>query len=73
MSLSSSTHENKASANKENGHSDRFGAVRTMNKTIDGIQQSREIIMNQLIMANLDMQSVTTRNRDHTSGTRGGL
>ena len=40
VSLDSSTHEYEASTNKENGFSDRFVAVRTINKTIDGIQHS---------------------------------
>ena len=42
VSLNTSTHENEASENMETSYSDRFGAVRTINKTIDGIQQSRE-------------------------------
>ena len=40
VNLSSSTHEYKASTNMENGFSDRFGAVKTIDKTIDGIQHS---------------------------------
>ena len=40
VNLDSSTHKYEASINKENGFSDRFVAVRTINKTIDGIQHS---------------------------------
>ena len=36
VSLNSSTHKNEASKNMENGYSDRFSAVRTINKTFDG-------------------------------------
>ena len=38
VSLNSSTQENEASTNMETSYSDRFGTVRTINKTIDGIQ-----------------------------------
>ena len=37
LSLNKSTHENEASTKMETGYSDRFGAVRTINKTIDGM------------------------------------
>ena len=40
VNLDSSTQKYEASINKENGFSDRFVAVRTINKTIDGIQHS---------------------------------
>ena len=53
VSLSSSTHENEAPADTENGYSDQFGAVRTINKTMDGLQQSRKF----MTMTNSDMQS----------------
>ena len=39
VSLSKSTDENEASANMENGYLDQFRAVRTINKTVDGIQK----------------------------------
>ena len=42
ISLNSSNHENGASTNRETGSSDHFGAVSTINKTIDVSQQSRE-------------------------------
>ena len=42
VSLNSSTHENKASTNRETGYSDFFGTVSTINKTNDGVHQSRE-------------------------------
>ena len=42
MSLNSSTHENEACTNLENGVSDRFGAVRTINNTVERKQRSRE-------------------------------
>ena len=57
VSLNSSTHKNEASKNMENGYSDRFSAVRTINTTIDGKQQSREF----MAMINLDVQSETTK------------
>ena len=44
VSLNSSTHENKASPNRETGYSDLFGTVSTINKTIDGVHQSREFM-----------------------------
>ena len=44
MSLNSSNQENESSTNMENDYSDRFGAVRTKNKTIDRIQHSREFM-----------------------------
>ena len=44
LSLNCSIHEYEASANMKTGYSDRFGTVRTINKTIDGIQQSRDFI-----------------------------
>ena len=53
VSLSSSTHENEAPADTENGYSDQFGSVRTINKTMDGLQQSRKF----MTMANSDIQS----------------
>ena len=56
MSLNISTDENKESTNRENGYSDRFGAVRTINKTIDGIQYSREF----MTMTKSDVQSGAT-------------
>ena len=40
VGLNSMTHEHEASTNMETGNSDRFGAVRTINKTIDGMQRS---------------------------------
>ena len=57
VSLSSSTHEHEASTNLENGYSDRYSSVRTINKTFDGIQHSREF----MTMTNSDVQSGTTR------------
>ena len=56
MSLNTSTHEKGAPANTEGGYSDRFGSVRTTNKTNDGIQQSREF----MTLTNSDMQLGTT-------------
>ena len=57
MSLNSSTLENEASTNMRTGYSDQFDTVRTMNKTIDVLQQSREF----MTMTNSDTQSGTTR------------
>ena len=84
LSLNSSTHESEASTNIETGYSDQFCTVRTINKTIDGLQQSREF----MTMINSDLQlrtasvtvSVTTRverEADHEAtsrqrGTAGG-
>ena len=56
VSLSSSTHENKTLVNTEKGYLDQFGAVRTINKTMDGIQQSREFMTTE----NSKMQSGAT-------------
>ena len=42
----------------ETGYLDRFGAVRTINKTIDGIQQSREF----MTIINSEVQSGMDRN-----------
>ena len=52
LSLNCSTHENGAPTNRENGSSGQFGVFRTINKTIDGSQQSRELVT----MTNLEMQ-----------------
>ena len=52
VSLNSSTHENEASTNMETVYSDRFGAVTTINQTIDGMQRSREF----MTMTNSDKQ-----------------
>ena len=52
LSLNSSSHENEAPANKETGSLDRFGVVRTKNKTIDASQQSREFVA----IKNLEVQ-----------------
>ena len=57
VSLSSSTHKNEAPVNMENGYSDQFGAFRTANTTVSGIQKSRDF----MTIANLNMQSGTTR------------
>ena len=57
MSFNSSTQENEAHENTENGYSDQFGAVRTINKNIDGIQQSRQFTT----LTKSDMQSATTK------------
>ena len=53
VSLNSSTHESEASTNMETGYWDRFGAVRTINKTIDEMQRSREF----MTMTNSEEQS----------------
>ena len=46
LSLNSSTHESGAPNNKETDTSDRFGVVRTINKTIDGShQRNQKLIM----------------------------
>ena len=42
--LSISTHEIEAFNNMKNGYMDQFSAVRTINKTLDGIQHSREFM-----------------------------
>ena len=42
------------------GYSDRFGTVRTINKTIDGIQQSRDF----MTMTNSEVQFGTDRNTE---------
>ena len=42
----------------ETGYSDRFGAVRAINKTIDGIQQSKEF----MTIINSEVQSGMDRN-----------
>ena len=52
VSLNSSTHENEASTNIETGYSYHFGVVRTINKSIDGIEQSREF----MTMTNSEVQ-----------------
>ena len=57
MSLNSSTHENETSINMENGYSDPFGEVRTINKTFDGKRQSIEF----MTMTFSDVRSGTTR------------
>ena len=41
VSWNSSTHKIEASTYMENGYLDRFGAVRTINNTVDGKQRSR--------------------------------
>ena len=72
ISLNSSTHENEASANMDTGYSDWFGAVRTISKTIDGMQRTMEF----MTMTNSEERSGKDRKnrvRNHTSGTRGGL
>ena len=51
--LSSSTREEEAPTNTENGYSDQFGAARTINSTMEGIQQTRDFMS----VAILDMQS----------------
>ena len=53
VSLNSSAHENEAFTNMETGYSDWLGAVRTIHKTIDVIQRSREF----MIMTNYSVQS----------------
>ena len=55
VSLNNSTHENKASKNMDTGYLDRFGAFRTINKTIVGLQHSREF----MTMTNSEVQSGT--------------
>ena len=57
VSFNSSTQENEAPENTENGYSDQFGAIRTINKIIDGIQQSRQLTT----LTKSDMQSATTK------------
>ena len=52
ISLNRSTHENEASTNMKTSYSDRLGVVRTKNKTIDGIRQSRKF----MTMTNSDVQ-----------------
>ena len=44
VSLNGSTHEKEASTNMETGYSDRFGAVRTINKSMYGMQRSKQFI-----------------------------
>ena len=58
LSLISSTHENRAPNNSANGSSDQFGVVSTINKTVDGSQQSREFV----IMTNSEVQLGNNRN-----------
>ena len=58
LSLNSSTHENEASTNMETGYSYHFGVVRTINKRIDGIEQSREF----MTMTNSEVQTGKNRN-----------
>ena len=57
-SLKSSTHEIGAPTNRATGSSDRISVVRTINKTVDGSQQSRVFV----IMMNLEVQSGNNRN-----------
>ena len=57
MSLNSSIHENEACTSLENGYSDRFGAIRTINNTLDGKQHSREF----MTTTESDVQSARTR------------
>ena len=57
MNLKSSNQENQASPNKENGYSDQFGAVITINNTVDGKQRSREFMRT----IYTDVRSKTTR------------
>ena len=40
-SLNSLNHGNEAYTNMENGHSEKFGSIRTIKKAIDGTKQSR--------------------------------
>ena len=63
LSLNSSTHETGAPTNKETGSSDRFGVVRTINKTIDASQQSREFVT----ITNLEVQPGDSRNTGPSS------
>ena len=58
LSPNSSTQEIEASTNMETGYLKRFGAVKNINKTIYGLQQSREF----LTMANMEVQLGTDRN-----------
>ena len=58
LSLNSSTHENPAPTNRKTGSSDRFGVVRTINKTIYASQQSREFV----IFTNSEVQPGINRN-----------
>ena len=58
LSLNSSTHENGAPTNRETGSSDQFGVVRTINKTIDASQQSREFVT----ITNSEVQSGDSSN-----------
>ena len=58
LSLNSSTHENEASTNMETGYSYNFGVIRTINKSIDGIEQSREF----MTMTNSEVQPGKNRN-----------
>ena len=57
-SLNSSTHKNGAPTNKETRSSDRFGVVRTINKTKDASQQSREFVT----FTNSEVQPGDSRN-----------
>ena len=56
LSLNNSTHESEASKNIETGYWNQFCTVRTINKSIDGLQQSREF----MTMINSDLQLRTT-------------
>ena len=57
LSFNSSTHERGAPTNRETGSSDQFGVIRTINKTIDASQQSREFVT----IENLEVQSADSR------------
>ena len=56
--LDSSIHENGAPTNRETGSSDRFGVVRTINKTMDVSQESREFVT----ITNSEVQPGESRN-----------
>ena len=61
VSLNSSTLENEASTNMENGHSEQFGAARTINDTIDWntIRQLREFMTTTKSGVQSEITSVT--------------
>ena len=64
VSLNSSTHENEASTNIKTGYLDRLGAVRTISKTIDGMQRLRDF------MTRTKSEEQSGKDRKTRSGTK---
>ena len=58
IGLNSSTQKNDAYTNRETGNTDRFGVVRTISKTTNGSNQSRDFV----IVTNSEVQPGNNRN-----------